>query len=94
MKSRLNSLRWFIDDCRQDRKRCRSEFPYEIRNRQRIEEILKVLGTDLDADLAAQLRQIDERIQYMTVAGDFIWDEKLQPLFPRGVYWYLYVLPR
>ncbi len=94
MKSRLNSLRWFIDDCRQDRKRCRSEFPYEIRNRQRIEEILKVLGDGLDPDLAAQLRQIDERIQYMTVAGDFIWDEKLQPLFPRGVYWYLYVLPR
>ncbi len=47
MKSRLNSLRWFIDDCRQDRKRCRSEFPYEIRNRQRIEEILKVLGDGL-----------------------------------------------
>jgi len=94
MKSRLNSLRWFIDDCRQDRKRCRSEYPYEIRNRQRIEEILKVLGADLGEDLVGQLRQIDERIQSMTVAGEFIWDERLQPLFPRGVYWYLYALPR
>ena len=94
MKSRLNSLRWFIDDCRQDRKRCRSEFPYEIRNRQRIEEILKVLGDSLGDDLTSQLRQIDERIQSMTVAGDFIWNDRLQPLFPRGVYWYLYVLPR
>lgn len=94
MKARLNSLRWFIDDCRQDRKRCRSEYPYEIRNRQRIEEIVKFLEGGLSGDLSAQLRQIDERIQAMTVATDFIWDERLRPLFPKGTYWYLYGLPR
>ncbi|MBP7960726.1 MAG: hypothetical protein KBG20_11840 [Caldilineaceae bacterium] len=94
MKSRLNSLRWYIDDCRQNRNRCRSEYPFEIRNRQRIEEILKFLGKTLDATLAAQLNQIDERIRYMIVAGEFIWDQRLQPLFPKNVYWYLYVLPK
>lgn len=94
MKARLNSLRWFIDDCRQDRKRCRSEYPYEIRNRQRIEEIVKFLGDGLDDHMKGQLRQIDERIQSMTRATDFIWDEQLQPLFPKNPYWYLYALPR
>ncbi len=94
MKSRLNSLRWFIDDCRQDRKRCRSEYPFEIRNRQRIEQIINQLGDDLGDDLAGQLRQIDDRIQYMTTACDFIWDERLRPLFPKKPYWYLYALPQ
>ena len=35
-KSRLDTLRWFLDDCAEDQKKCRSEYPFEMRNRQRI----------------------------------------------------------
>ena len=38
MKARLDSLRWYLTSARKIVK-CRTEYPFEIRNRQRIEEI-------------------------------------------------------
>lgn len=93
VRARLNSLRWFLDDCRQDRTRGRTEYPYEIRNRQRIEEILKALPDPLPTELADALQQIDRQIENMTNATDFIWENRLESIFPRKVYWYLYRRP-
>lgn len=93
LKARLDSLKWFLDDCSSEPARCRAEFPFEMRNRQRIEEILKELGADAPADLASAVRGIDQRIRLITHATDFTWDAKLQTAFPRSPYWYLYVSP-
>jgi hypothetical protein len=92
-KTRLNSLKWFLDDCNADRQRCRVEYPFEIRNRQRIEEILKELEGKLDEDVAEQLHRVDQRLHATATRTGFVWDERLQPLFPRRPYWYLYVSP-
>jgi hypothetical protein len=91
MKARLDSLRWFFDDCGGDRQRCRVEFPFEMRNRQRIEEILKQLGKDLPEDLAALLRRIDKRIREFAQPGGFIWTPRVEKVYPREPYWYLYM---
>lgn len=93
IKARLDSLRWFLDDCTQDNQRCRVEFPFEIRNRQRIEEACKELGADFSPDLQTSLQKVDERLRRMTAASSFIWDEKLKTAYPINPYWYLYVRP-
>lgn len=93
MKARLDSLRWFLDDCSGDRQRCRSEFPYEMRNRQRIEEILKRLGADVPADLNEALRRIDKRIREVARVQGFTWDKRVEHIYPQDQYWYLYMLP-
>jgi len=93
IKARLDSLRWFLDDCLADRQRCHVEFPFEMRNRQRIEEALKAMSYRLPAELQRSLQQIDERIRLLTVASPFVWDERLRPLFPAERYWYLYLRP-
>lgn len=93
LKARLDSLKWFLDDCPGDPKRCRSNYPYEIRNRQRVEEILKRLGDTLPEDLRAAVQAVDQRVRMLTHGADFIWDPSLQPLFPSTPYWYLYVIP-
>ena len=94
VKTRLNSIAWFLDDCASDQKRCRTEFPFEIRNRQRIEELLKQFGADgLDEALATQVKGIDQRIRMSTRASEFVWDARLEPFFPKAPYWYLYVSP-
>jgi hypothetical protein len=93
VKARLDSLRWFLDECDQDRKRCRADFPYEIRNRQRIQEILKFTGDALPQDLATVLAQVDHRIRRSTVGSPFIWDSSVQNVFPPAPYWFLYVMP-
>lgn len=93
MKARLDSLKWFLDDCGTDLNRCRAEFPFEMRNRQRIEELLKELGSDVSAELTGTLRAIDQRIRNVTHSTDFTWDARLKEIFPRSPYWYLYVSP-
>ena len=93
IKARLDTLRWFLDDCLADRQRCHVEFPFEMRNRQRIEEALKELAYQLPEDLQRTLQRIDERIRLLAVASPFLWDERLRPLFPPDRYWYLYQRP-
>lgn len=92
--ARLDSLRWFLDECSEDSQRCRANYPYEIRNRQRIEEILKRIGDDLPDDAKSRLRDTDRRLEQSSVAHPFIWDTRLEPIFPADQYWYLYRLPR
>jgi hypothetical protein len=93
MKARLDSLKWFLDDCGGEIQRCRAEFPFEMRNRQRIEEILKEIGEDVTPELRHQLQAIDQRIRMLTHGTGFIWDERVQTVFPQHPYWYLYVAP-
>ena len=91
MKARLGGLNWYLDDCSDDNRRCRANYPFEIRNRQRIEEIVKAVGDDIPDDLASQLRAIDGRIRQYAKPAEFIWDKRLEKIFPRDPYWYLYV---
>jgi hypothetical protein len=81
-----------LDDCAADARRCRAEYPFEIRNRQRIEEILKELGSDA-ADVKQQVQAVDQRIRSLTHSSGFVWDERLQSAFPNQPYWYLYTTP-
>lgn len=93
MKARLDSLRWFLDECYTDRQRCRTEFPFEMRNRQRIEEILKQLGNDVPVELKTTLNEIDKRIRGVAQPSEFTWDPRVQRIFPPERYWYLYLRP-
>jgi hypothetical protein len=93
IKARLDSLNWFLDECSSDPARCRGEYPFEIRNRQRIDAIVSELGTDLPAELKNQISRIDERIRMIVRPGNFAWDTRLEPVFPRTRFWYLYVSP-
>lgn len=93
MRARLDSLRWYLDECHEDRMKCRTEYPFEIRNRQRIEEILKQLGAGAPADLMSVLSQVDRRLQQLGQNSGFVWDTRLQQVYPPEQYWYLYQRP-
>jgi hypothetical protein len=93
VKARLDALSWFLDECASDPARGRGEYPFEIRNRQRIDVILVELGSDLTPDLKAQISRVDDRIRLMVKPASFAWDPRLEPLFPRAQYWYLYSSP-
>lgn len=93
IKARLDSLNWFLDDVVGDPKRARAEYPFEIRNRQRIELIVEELAEDLTPELQKQIGRIDDRIRLIVQPGGFVWDKRLEPVFPRERFWYLYVSP-
>ena len=93
MKARLDALQWYFGELAQDVARARVEFPFEMRNRQRIEEILQELGSDTPPELKDTLTKVDQRIRMLTRPANFVWDEPLKPAFPASPYWYLYVMP-
>jgi hypothetical protein len=90
-KARLDALNWYLSDLATDRTRARTEYPFEIRNRERIEGIVQELGADLSSDLSQNLSKIDQRIRTVTATSGFIWDERLKSAYPQNPYWYLYV---
>ena len=92
-RARLNSLNWFLDDCGENGRECRVQYPFEIRNRQRIAEIGKALDAAGAAALATQLEIIDQRLRGLTGGGEFVWEAAVAQVYPRDEYWYLYGLP-
>lgn len=93
VKARIDSLNWFLDDVLGDPKRARTEYPYEIRNRQRIAAMVDELAEDFTPELKAELKRVDERIRLIVQPAAFVWDSHLEPIFPRERFWYLYVSP-
>lgn len=93
IKTRLDSLNWFLDDVIGDLKRARVEYPYEIRNRQRIQLMVEELAEDLPPELKQQIARVDDRIRLIVKPAGFLWDNTLEPIFPRERFWHLYVSP-
>ena len=81
-RARLNSLNWFLDDCSENRRECRVQYPFEIRNRQRIAEIGKALDAAGAAALATHLATIDQRLGSITGGGEFVWDAAVAQVYP------------
>lgn len=92
-RARLNGLNWFLDDCSENRRECRVQYPFEIRNRQRIAEIAKALEAENAGALATQVAAVDQRLQGMLTGGEFVWEAAVSHVYPREAYWYLYGLP-
>jgi hypothetical protein len=93
IKARIDSLNWFLDDVLGDPKRARTEYPYEIRNRQRIAVMVDELAENFTSELKGELKRVDERIRLIVQPTSFAWDSRLESLFPRERFWYLYVSP-
>jgi len=92
--SRLDSINWFLHDCENTKDGCEISFPSEMRNRQRIEEMIKALGNELSAEAAERIDRIDQRIRQITRPADFIWTRDVKEIYPQEPYWYLYLLPQ
>ncbi len=93
LKSRMDSIRYFLNECGEASGRCREEYPFEMRNRQRITEILRLLGDDADPELLKSLEAVDQRILRISKESPFVWDERLSSVYPQPKYWYLYRRP-
>jgi hypothetical protein len=92
LTARLRALGQFIMDC-VDRRLCADLYPGEIEKR------VMVAGLQAEAQargvlepaIASQIAGIDDRIHMLTRPGDFLWDARLEPAYPRASFWYLYV---
>jgi len=91
--ARLNRINWFLHDCEKGKAGYVDDFPVEMRNRQRIEELVKALGREMAGDVATRIDRIDKRLRQITQRADFIWPAETQSIYPEDPYWYLYSSP-
>ncbi|MBX3014284.1 MAG: hypothetical protein KF832_22365 [Caldilineaceae bacterium] len=92
--ARLDSINWFLHDCENHKEGCRLAYPQEIHNRQRIEELTKLLGPEITDAVTERIDRIDQRIRQATTSAAFVWPAAMQMLYPIERYWYLYALPQ
>jgi hypothetical protein len=93
LKSQLDSWRWFLQDCHEDPPRCRDDYPFEVRARNRAALLLDELGEQAPADQRTRLNELDRDLRGMFAAGPFVLDEELRDRHPRDRYWWLYGRP-
>ena len=93
--SRMNAMQWFLEDCSKDRKSCDPNWPNEAEKRTIIHHVVheaefeKVFTDEHRGTLSA----IDARLRGLAVGDTFLWDEDLQPIYPRATFWWLYGRP-
>ena len=93
--ARLKLMRAFFADCRESPRDCAAAYPVEALRRTLVQEIL--LATDEfgydGGELAAPVQQTDLALRRFLHAGDFIWSPRLEPVYPRDGFWWLYGSP-
>ena len=94
--SRLKVMRAFFAECSESSRDCASAYPIEALRRTIVQEV--VLAMDEfgyeTGELAASLRQTDGALRRILRAGDFIWSARLESVYPREGFWWLYGSPR
>lgn len=93
--SRLQVMRAFFADCRESPRDCAPAYPVEALRRTIVQEVMLAMdefGYDA-SELAAPLHQTDVALRRLLRAGDFIWSARLETVYPRERFWWLYGSP-
>jgi ElaB/YqjD/DUF883 family membrane-anchored ribosome-binding protein len=92
-KSYTDSWNWFLQNCWEGERRCRSDYTQEVPIRVRLEHLLQEGQNRPElADSRQRIRKLDEQLRE-------IWEEEDAPLhgnsdrYPRDQYWWLYGRP-
>ena len=95
LKMRITQLEQFIAECGESARACAENYPSSIEKRV-IAEHLKdeaQARNALPTTLKGGLSSADAKLRRHVKAGDFIWDKRLEPAYPRDKFWFLYAAP-
>jgi len=97
LAARLRSLHVFLDDYAEDSTLARANYPVEATRRTIIHH-LQAEAQELELwtdEFEEQLARLDRRLRTALggATGAFSWSQRLQPLYPAGVFWWLYGEP-
>lgn len=93
--SRLDSMRPFFREANDQPSMAPNIYMPEANRRSIVQEILlelKEMGIT-DEDLKKKTRDIDGMLRGYVKATPFIWDMRLQPVYPEDLFWWLYRRP-
>ncbi len=88
--SRTRTWKRFLDEASQDPPRFQSEYAYQVEGRVCIASLMAFAGRAIETSTRDMLTAADNRLLQISTAGDFVWDEAIQPAFPEDRYPWLY----
>ena len=93
--SRLDAMKRFFEECRDDPRLCPRIYNPEAFRRTVVAELLAALETTgyESAELTQKRSATDKRLRGYVQASAFIWDDTLAPVYPEREFWWLYHAP-
>ncbi len=92
LHARLDALDQFLNECGDDLPSCAANYPVQAEKRTIIEHLNDEL-VELEArpeEIENRLRHIDQKLRRLLVESDFISDERLAAVYPKGRFWWMY----
>jgi hypothetical protein len=94
LRSRLNLWRAYLYDI-EERVDTAENYPYEVRHRVMFEQLAELSIRQPETEPHVdEMRSLDTRLRSIFVPGTFVWDARLENIYPQTAFWYLYGLPR
>jgi len=92
LQSRIDAFRHYLNECFEDSQGCTANYPSQAEKRTMIEHLrTEVEGRNLLTDeLRTRLGEIDRKLRNQFQESEFIFDERLMSVYPRGHFWWLY----
>lgn len=93
--SRLNAMRQYFEECRDDPRLCANTYLPEALRRtiaQEIADAMKRYDTPSE-EVTRAMRNADGSLRRYTQPSEFIWAKELQPVYPQTTFWWLYAKP-
>jgi hypothetical protein len=87
LHSRLDAWKANLDD---ESRKSKSFYAQDARVRAKIFLLEKALGADVPFEVQKRREQYDLELYEVFVPGEFVWDARLQPAFPKDPCWWLY----
>lgn len=93
--SRLDAMRHFFEECRENRANCPRIYNPEVLRRTVVQELFLAMDA---ANIASQelddkAKKTDLMLRSFLEEAEFVWDDKLAPAYPKGVFWWMYMSP-
>ena len=87
LHSRLDAWKANLDD---ESRKSKAFYAQDARVRAKIFLLENALSADVPVEVQRQREQIDLELYEVFVPGEFVWDARLQPAFPKNPCWWLY----
>lgn len=92
LNARINALDRFLDECVENVQECAADYPSQAEKRTIIEHLREEAAKEnvLDEMHQVRIRRTDQKLQRLLRDGEFNTDKRLQSVYPRDKFWWLY----
>ena len=93
--SRLSAMDRFFEECAESPDLCPRIYQPEVLRRTISEELYGVLNEThhVSDALESRRRRVDNRLRRTVKPAEFVWDDRLKPVYSERVYWWMYMAP-